>query len=198
MISTRLFLTLSTGFVMLTTGLPPLQANPAEAQARLKGAVEEVLRVADRAPSKAALPNLVRPVLNKHISFSTMTRRAVGPGWSKFSGAQQAQAVQLFSQLIVRTYSDKFTPGEHPVITYKAAVTPAAGRVDVPTSMVYKGSRYAVIYRMEQAEGWKITDVVIEGVSMVANYRTQLGAQYNKGGAQAVINSLNQSVSRPK
>ncbi|MBL9130753.1 MAG: ABC transporter substrate-binding protein [Verrucomicrobiaceae bacterium] len=197
MIPTRFFLK-ALIFSSPLLAAPLLHADPAQAQARLKGAVEEVLAVADRAPSKAALPNLVRPVLNKHISFSTMTRRAVGPGWSSFNAAQQAQAVQLFSTLIVRTYVGKFTPGEHPAITYKTAVSPAAGRVDVPTSMVYKGSRYSVTYRMEQAEGWRITDVVIEGVSMIANYRTQLDSQFKKGGAQAVINSLNQSVSRPQ
>lgn len=173
-------------------------ASPAEAQARLKGAVEEVLAVADRAPSKAALPERVRPVLNKHISFEVMTRRAVGLGWKSFTSAQQAKAVQLFSTLILRTYSNKFTPGEHPAITYKTAVSPAAGRVDVPTTMVYKGSRYGVTYRMEQAEGWRITDVVIEGVSMIANYRTQLDTQFKKGGAEAVLNSLTQSAARPK
>lgn len=181
---------------ILVPAISASAASPAEAQARLKGAVEEVLAVADRAPNRAALPERVRPVLNKHVSFSTMTRRAVGLGWSKFSSAQQAQAVQLFSTLVIRTYMDKFTPGEHPAITYKTAVSPASGRVDVPTSMVYRGSRYSVTYRMEQTEGWRITDVVIEGVSMIANYRTQLDAQYKRGGAQAVLNSLSSSVSR--
>jgi phospholipid transport system substrate-binding protein len=51
---------------------------------------------------------------------------------------------------------------------------------------------------MEEPEGWQITDVVIEGVSLIANYRTQFDAQFKKGGAQAVISSLNQSVNRPK
>jgi phospholipid transport system substrate-binding protein len=64
--------------------------------------------------------------------------------------------------------------------------------------MVYKGSHYSVTYRMEQISGWRIADVVIEGVSMIANYRSQLDAQYKKGGAAAVINSLNQSASRPQ
>jgi len=68
----------------------------------------------------------------------------------------------------------------------------------VPTSMLYQGGRYSVTYRMEQAGGWRIVDVVIEGVSMIANYRTQLDAQFKKGGANAVISSLSQSASRPQ
>jgi phospholipid transport system substrate-binding protein len=174
-----------------------VSAQLAEAQTRLKSAVTEVLTVADRAGSRSALPESLRPVLKKYVSFETMTKRAVGPGWKQFTPAQQQQATQLFATLIIRSYSSKFTPGEHPAITYQTAVEPAAGRVDVPTSMVYKGSHYTVIYRMEQVQGWRITDVVIEGVSLIANYRSQLDAQFKKGGADAVISSLTQSVSRP-
>lgn len=169
-----------------------------DAQARLKSAVGEVLAVANRTTNRSALPESLRPVLRKHVSFETMTKRAVGPGWRQFTPAQQQQATQLFSTLIIRTYSNKFTPGEHPAIDYKPAVSPAVGRVDVPTITVYKGSRFSVNYRMEQVEGWKITDVVIEGVSLIANYRSQLDAQFKKGGANAVISSLTQSVSRPQ
>jgi phospholipid transport system substrate-binding protein len=126
-----------------------------------------------------------------------MTRRAVGPGWRQFTPAQQAKATGLFTTLIIRSYSAKFTPGEHPVITYKAATEPAPGRVEVPTSLLYEGSHYEVIYRLENAGSWRITDVVIEGVSLVANYRSQFDAQFKKGGADAVIAALTQSVNHP-
>ncbi len=175
-----------------------LQAAPAQALARLQTAVNEVLAVADRSKSAAAFAQSARPVLERHISFETMTRRAVGPGWRSFTPAQQQQATQLFTTLIIRTYTSKFTPGEHPAITYQNAVSPASGRVDVPTNMVYRGSRYNVTYRMEEEAGLRITDVTIEGVSLIANYRSQLDAQFKKGGAAAVISSLTQSVSRQR
>jgi phospholipid transport system substrate-binding protein len=70
--------------------------------------------------------------------------------------------------------------------------------VEVPTTTLYKGSRYEVIYRQEAAEKWRITDVVIEGVSMVANYRTQFDAEFKSGGANAVINALKKSVASSK
>jgi phospholipid transport system substrate-binding protein len=155
----------------------------------------QVLAVANRAGSKSAIATSVRPLLQRYVNFETMTRRAVGPGWNAFNTAQKAKAVQLFTTLVIRTYSNKFTPGQLPQIQYRTATEPAAGRVDVPTSIVYQGSRYTVTYRMEQP-GWLITDVVIEGVSMIANYRSQLDANYKKGGADAVIKSLEQSVSK--
>lgn len=169
-----------------------------DAQRILHSAIDEVLVLADKAPSLAVLERRIEPVLRKHISFEVMTRRAVGPGWRQFSDAQQKQAVAQFSKLIIRSYSNKFTIGEHPEIKYHAATAPAAGRVDVSTTTIYHGNRYAVIYRMEEAEGWRTTDVVIEGVSMVANYRSQLDPVFKKGGAEAVIRSLEQSVAHPQ
>lgn len=164
------------------------------AQKRLETAVNDVLEIADHATNNTALASALRPVLTKYISFEAMTRRAVGPGWKQFSGDQQKKATQLFTTLIIRSYSSKFTPGERPVIKYKAATSPAPGRVEVPTTLLYQGSQYNVIYRMESGEGWKITDVVIEGVSMIANYRGQFDAEYKKGGAEAVVAALSQSV----
>jgi phospholipid transport system substrate-binding protein len=62
---------------------------------------------------------------------------------------------------------------------------------------LYKGSKYNVIYRLEEIDGWRITDVVIEGVSMVGNYRTQFDAEFKQGGADAVLDALKKSVSAP-
>ncbi|MDB6117989.1 MAG: organic solvent transporter [Verrucomicrobiaceae bacterium] len=169
----------------------------ADAQQRLHGAVDEVLKAAEGAKSRPALHDKLRPILEKHIAFGAMTRRAIGPGWRQFTPEQQSKATQLFTTLIIRSYSNKFTLGEHPEVLYQKAATPAPGRVDVATTTVYQGSRYAVTYRMEQEEGWHITDVVIEGVSMIANYRSQLDAAFKKGGAATVLSSLSDSTSRP-
>jgi phospholipid transport system substrate-binding protein len=173
-------------------------ASTAEAETFLKKAVTEIVAIAKNSPNSAALATNVRPVLLNIINFEAMTRRAVGPGWRQFTDDQQKEATGLFTTLIIRTYSSKFTPGELPDVTYKPATSPEPGRVEVPTTTLYKGSRYEVIYRQEAAEKWRITDVVIEGVSMVANYRTQFDAEFKSGGANAVINALKKSVASSK
>jgi len=178
--------------------LGTVRASTADAENRLHKAVDAVVAVADRSSCGSALAEGVRPVLEKYLSFPAMTRRAIGPGWRQFTPAQQKKAIELFTTLIIRTYSSKFTPGEHPVITYKAATAPAAGRVEIPTKLLYHGSRYEVVYRMEESEGWRITDIVAEGVSLVANYRSQFDSQFQKGGAGAVIDSLAGAVAHPR
>ena len=170
-------------------------ASTADAENFLKKSVSEVVEVARKSTDSTALATGVQPILLKTISFDAMTRRAVGPGWRQFTEAEQKDAIGLFTTLIIRTYSSKFTPGELPEIVYKSAVETAPGRVEVSTTTLYKGSKYEVVYRLEQPDGkgWRVTDVVIEGVSMVANYRSQLDAQFKSGGASAVIGSLQKS-----
>jgi phospholipid transport system substrate-binding protein len=177
-----------------------LRASTEEAEKRLKASVDKVVAVAKSAPDRKALIAGVKPVLENILSFDAMTRRAIGPGWRQFTPEQQKEAIRLFTTLILRTYTAKFTPGELPAVEYKTASSTAPNRVEIPTTLLYKGSRYDVIYRLEETDGapWRITDVVIEGVSMVANYRTQFDSQFKQGGADAVITALNRSVSESK
>lgn len=165
---------------------------------RLKASVDQVVAIAKKSPDRRALMAGVKPVLQNILSFETMTRRAIGPGWKQFTPQQQKEAVGLFTTLILRTYTAKFTPGEYPAVEYKPSTSPAPGRVEIPTTSLYKGSRYDVVYRMDEACGWQITDVVIEGVSLVANYRTQFDAEFKQGGAEGVLQALNRSVAESK
>jgi len=176
--------------------VPRAEASTADAEARLQSAVGKVLAVAEKSSTPEKLAGDLRPILLDYISFDAMTRRAIGPGWRQFTPEQQKRAVQLFTTLIIRTYSDKFTPGEHPVVKYKAPVTPAPGRVEVPTSLLYNGSSYEVTYRLELENGWQITDVLLEGVSLIANYRSQFDAQFKKDGAKAVLAALAQAENK--
>lgn len=175
---------------------PASAASLEQAQKRLRAAIDEAITIASKAPDKAALRARIAPVLDKHLAMEVMTRRAVGPGWREFDATQQKQAITLFSTLVLRSYSNRFRVGEMPRVDIQSAAAPAAGRVDVTTNTFYQGNRYSVIYRMEEAEGWRTTDVVIEGVSMVANYRSQLDPVFKRGGVTAVLKSLEQSVAR--
>ncbi len=99
--------------------------------------------------------------------------------------ARKKKLTDLFTTLIIRTYSEKFTPENTPSSISRKRPETAPGRVEIPTSLLYKGSRYTVIYRLEEPEGWRITDIVAEGVSLIANYRTHFDAEFKKGGADA-------------
>ena len=149
-------------------------------------------------PSPSPAASAATRTLIRSWAGRRLRSRAIGRGWRQFSPDQQRKATQLFTTLVIRKYSSKFTLGEHPVVKFKTASTPAPGRVEVPTTLLYQGNQYSVIYRLEEAEGWRITDVVVEGASFVANYRAQFDAQFKRGGSNAVINALSDSVVRPQ
>ena len=173
-----------------------MAASTGDAETALRGAVDEVLAVTEKSKGGPAMANKLEPILVRRVCFEAMTRRAVGPGWRQFTPAQREEATRLFTKLIIRTYSDKFTPGQQPDIKYLKSSSPGAGKAEIPTSVIYKGSRYTVTYRLEDRGKWLITDILAEGVSLVANYRAQFDALVKKGGAVAVIDSLKQSVGR--
>lgn len=168
-------------------------------ETRLKSSVNQVVTIAKEAKDRTALITAVKPVLANILNFETMTRRAIGPGWRQFTTDQQKEAVHLFTTLILRTYTAKFTPGESPSVEYKTCTSPSPGRVEISTTSLYRGNRYDVVYRMEDQSGnWTISDVVIEGVSLVANYRSQLDETFAQQGAAGVIKSLQRSVADSK
>ena len=172
------------------------RASNEDAETTLRAAVDQVLTVAQKAKSGSSMADQITPVLLRYVCFESMTRRAVGPGWRQFTPDQKAEATKLFTKLIIRSYSEKFTPGEQPDTKFLKSSSPGAGKVEIPTITVYKGSRYNVTYRMEDRGKWMVTDILAEGVSLVANYRAQFDALVRKGGAGAVIASLKQSVER--
>lgn len=174
----------------------PAKASTADAENSLRAAVDQVLAVTQKSKGGRAMADQLQPILERHVCFPSMTRRAVGPGWRQFTPEQQTEATKLFTKLVIRSYSEKFTPGQQPQIKFLKASTPGAGKIEIPTSTVYKGSRYNVTYRLENRGKWLITDILAEGVSFVANYRAQFDALVKKGGAVAVLDSLKQSVGR--
>lgn len=171
-------------------------AAAADPSAMLQGAVDEVLAIAyDDKPGTDPLPVRVRPVLTKYFSFDALTRSAVGPTWRDFTPAQQARTTELFTELVVRTYAQKFEPGDRPKVSYAKAVEIDATRRELPTTITYAGKNYAVSYRVRQmADSWRIYDVNIEGISLVANYRAQFDALAQKGGAAAIIAALEKNI----
>jgi phospholipid transport system substrate-binding protein len=177
--------------------------DEAEVLSTLKSGVDEVFGIVYGPNETGELLSVrLRPVLEKHFDFAGITRRAVGPRWREFSSEQKSAVLSLFSDVVLRTYIDSFEPGEKPGIKYGSPVRLSDTRWEMPTTIEYAGSEYSVAYRMSKGKsGWQVYDVIIEGVSMISNYRGQFDAIMQKGGVKSLIDSLNENlraVSKPK
>jgi phospholipid transport system substrate-binding protein len=166
----------------------------------LRNSVDEVLSIAYSGHGGERLEARVRPALEKSFAFDIVTRQAMGPGWRQFSAADQKRVTELFSELMIRTYSDRVVGTQRPKIVYGTPMELAPDRCEIPSRITTSSSNdpVAVVYRLVKLPaGWRVYDVLIEGVSFVANYRAQFDGIIQKGGAPAVIRALETKLTAP-
>jgi phospholipid transport system substrate-binding protein len=130
-----------------------------------------------------------------HFDFVHMTRLAVGKDWRKASPEQQQQLVQEFRTLLVRTYSKAFVEYRNQAIEYKPfKMQPTETDVLVRTVVNQSGGKPVQIdYNLDKtAQGWKVYDISVAGVSLVTNYRSSFAQEVGAGGIDGLISSLRQ------
>ncbi|WP_300164836.1 ABC transporter substrate-binding protein [Solidesulfovibrio sp.] len=109
------------------------------------------------------------------FDMKELSRRALGAQWNNFSPEQQQRFVTAFGQLLQNTYLDKIESYTDEKVQYLKEQDLGPGKAEVDTKVVGKGKEIPISYRLSDRNGWKVYDVVIEGVSLVQNYRTQFG-----------------------
>ena len=166
----------------------------------LRSSVDEILSIAYSGHGNENLPARVRPLLEKSFALDLVTRQAMGPGWRQFSAAEQKRITDLFSELLIRTYSARVVGTERPKIAYGSPIELASDRREIPTRVTTSSSNdpITVVYRLiKLPAAWRVYDILIEGVSFVANYRAQFDEIIQKGGAPAVIRILEAKLAAP-
>lgn len=130
-----------------------------------------------------------------HFDFSRMTRLAVGRNWAQANDAQKEALTKEFRTLLVRTYAASLTAYRNQTIEVKPAKMNAQDKdVVVRTAVLQQGGPSIPIdYAMEKAGGgWKVYDVVIDGVSLVTTYRGSFNDQIQKGGIDGLVKTLSE------
>lgn len=138
---------------------------------------------------------LVEQKVLPHFNFRRMTMLAVGRDWREATPAQQDKLVEAFRTLLVRTYSNALTQYRDQVVHYKPMKAGDADTsVRVQTEVRQAGAQpVAIDYALEKtADGWKVYDVVVAGVSLVTNYRGSFAQEIRAGGVDGLIRSLEQ------
>ena len=171
-----------TAIVGLALLLGPWVAAPARAGApleQLRGQIERVLKIVDDPEMKKGSQSqqrraAVRKVADDIFDFQETAKRSLARHWQPRSPAEQAEFVRLFADLLERSYISKIELYGGEKIAYLGDALDGDQAL-VRTRIVTKsGTEVPVDYRMlKRAERWLVYDVIIEGVSLVANYRTQ-------------------------
>src|SRR4029453_1636319 len=133
----------------------------------------------------------VRKIANDIFDFSETARRSLGRHWQGRTPAERDEFVQLFSDLLERSYIGKIETYGGEKIAYNGDSV-EGDQAKVQTKLVTKGGgEIPIEYRMHKAgDRWLVYDVVIEGVSLVANYRTQFNKIIQTSPFQELMNKM--------
>ncbi len=164
---------------LVTVLLLPAGAGAGPATEQLKAHVDQVVQTLDdpalKAPAREAeRRQRLRRVADDLFDWTDTARRALGRHWRGLTEAQRREFVTLFADLLERTYIGRIEQYQGEKIEYVGESGDAEQKT-VGTRIVTKqGTAVPVEYRMERQDGrWLVYDVLIEGVSLVSNYRTQ-------------------------
>jgi len=159
---------------MLLVFLAASIARAGEATDQVRRSVDEVIKVVQSQPDGPARRAEIRRIANRLFDFEETAKRALGPHWQQRTPAEREEFVRLFSDLLEAAYVGKIDLYQGEKIAY-VGETVDGDQATVKTRIVTKqGTEVPVDYRLlREKDGWRVYDVVIEGVSLVGNYRTQ-------------------------
>ncbi len=131
-----------------------------------------------------------------HVDFEEATRLAVGRSWSQASPEQKKQLTAEFRNLLVRTYSNAIGAYQgQQMKVLPVRIKPGDTEVAVRNHFTRPGNPRPVLidYAMRKTDkGWKIYDIVVEGVSLVLTYRSEFDAIARQDGIDGLIKRLAQ------
>lgn len=168
----------------------------------VKGHVDKVLDVL-RDPAlkpKAAektKKDRIRAISEKMFDFTELSRRTLAQNWVKLSADQQREFIDLYKSLLEDTYADKITSYTDEKIVFTKEVPLSEKTVEVQSTVTRKTDEIPIYYRVIIKDGsWRVYDVVIEGVSLINNYRTQFREILSTKPPEALLETLRKKVGK--
>lgn len=166
------------GAAIVMTGSVADLAYAGEPTEAIRGTIDEVLRIlADKQlkqPSKAnERRQLLETVVGERFDYQEMSRRSLGAPWNNLSDKEKDEFVSLFQTLLVNTYADKVEAYSGEGVQY-VNERREKEYAEVRTKVLTGKTEIPLDYRLlNKNSAWRVYDVVVDGVSLVNNYRGQ-------------------------
>ncbi|ABK45492.1 toluene tolerance family protein [Magnetococcus marinus MC-1] len=116
----------------------------------------------------------LRALIYGHFDFAMMSRGAIGSYWSNFTQKQKESFIDLFRQTLEDAYLDKVESYRGKGAEFAPEQRKSARIIILDSHVDLGGTPIKLTYLcLETPQGWKVVDLVLEGVSIIANYRKQ-------------------------
>jgi phospholipid transport system substrate-binding protein len=180
--------------LLFAAAASPALADPAaDARAAMQGTIDAVLKVL-RTPgsSEATRRSEIEEIAKQRFDFTTMSKLVLKRDWKRFTPPEQSEFVGEFTEYLSASYGTRIARyANEEVVTLGAR---AEANQDVTVQTAIKGGQFdgaTVDYRMRLISGkWQVIDVVIEGISLVSNFRSQFADVIAKGGPQELLKRI--------
>jgi len=172
--------------------------EPQKAQALVKEVTDRLLAVlraeaGDGDGDVQQLQRKIDEIVTPNLDFITMTKLAVGRYWRQASDDQKRALVRQFRELLIRTYAQALNAyNDQELKLLPLRPSPHEDRVTVRSRVVQaNGPTIPVNYSLRFDDGeWSVYDIVVDGVSLVTNYRSTFSGQIASEGIDGLIQRL--------
>jgi phospholipid transport system substrate-binding protein len=185
--------------VFLAVFLAVAPASAGDATRAMDGTVHRILSLlTDKtlaAPEKRTeRRRLIMAEVDRRFDFVEISMRALGRPWRDLDRDQRIEFVRLFSELLKKTYIRRIEAYSNEKVEFRKERR--SGKRAMVYSVVVKGGQEIPInYAMKLKKGrWRVYDVVIEGVSLVRNYRTEFSRVMRKEKYAGLVDRLRRKI----
>ena len=174
-------------------------AAPGTPTAMVEAAVGQVLQVLQRKGlDREQRWDEIGRIINAHFDFRSMSQSVLATNWRGATPEEKRQFVEYFSQYLEDTYRNKIEAYTNQKVEYLSEQV-RKDRAVVETEIVADQARIPVTYRLKNNDGeWFAYDVVIEGVSLVNNYRNTFNAIIKAEGMEGLLTDLEGRIANYK
>lgn len=183
--------------ILVTMATFTIQVTSARAQSSAKTATQEFVNQAleilgDRHKSVVEKRRQLKPLIEARFDSSEMARSTLGYHWRSLSPEQRASFTRLFTAFIEAAYLDKVQDYAGQQVQFGQSRSLGRGYAEVDTSIVQPGKNAILVnYLLEQSgNGWKVYDVTVDNISIIANYRNQFNRVINEQGFPKLMTDL--------
>ena len=142
--------------------------------------------------------NYLLSMVEERFSLDLLIQRSLGRNWQKLSAAQRNEFKRLFSKLIVYTYCSRLEEAGNnirPEFTFGRTIDLSRDRLELESTVQYNNNQLAVYYRLvKQDQRWEVYDIIVEGVSLLKNYRSQFDSILSRESVDALLDTLREKI----
>ena len=176
----------------------PFTVSASQITDDLKNTIDEIIKIVTDESLKndqQARRGKIRRTIAKRFNYRQMVMRSLAKSWNDRTPQEREEFIQLFKKLLENSYARKIESYRDEKINYLNEII-KGNYAQVKTEIVRKDGNIAVDYRLiKEANGdWKVYDFVIEGVSMIRNYRSQFSRIIQKDSYKELVKKLSAKI----